>query len=79
MGRLSGFFLDRFQLFFELLDLLFNLFDLAGNFRCRGPALGCQQCFAAIGAATPARVLRLELGRIGLVNDQAVVVIEFFT
>ena len=79
MGRLSGFFLDRFQLFFELLDLLFNLFDLAGNFGGGGPALGCQQCFAAIGAATPARVFRLEFGRVGLVNDQAVVVIEFFS
>ena len=67
------------QLFFELLDFLLNLFDLTGNLGCSGPALGCQQCFAAIGTATPARVFCFQLGCVRLVNDQAVVVIEFFT
>jgi len=72
-------FLDLLELFFELLDFLLNLFDLAWNFGRCGPALGGQQCFAAIGAATPARVFRLQFGCVGLVNDQAVVVIELFT
>ena len=75
----SSFLFDLFQLFFELLDFLLNLFDLAGNFGRCGPALGRQQCFAATGTATPARVLRFQFGRVGLVNDQAVVVIELFT
>ena len=78
-SALGRFFLDHFQLFFELLDFLFDLFNLTGNLRRGGSAFGGQQGFAAIGAATPARVFRFELGRVGLVNDQAIVVIQFFT
>ena len=72
------FFLRLLQLFLELLDFFLNLFNLTGNFGRSRSALGRQQGFAAIGAATPARVLGLEFGRVGLVNDQAIVVIELF-
>ena len=78
-SALANLFLGLFQLFFELLDFFLNLFDLTGNFGCRGSAFGCQQCFAAIGRATPAGVLCFEFGCVRLVDDQAVVVIEFFT
>ena len=76
--RSGRFFLHNLQLFFELLDFLFNLFDLAGNLGCGGSAFGGQQGFAAIDTATPAGVFRLQLRRVGLVNDQAIVVIELF-
>ena len=73
------FFLRLLQLFLELLDFFLNLFNLTGNFGRSRSALGRQQGFAAIGAATPARVFRLQFGGVGLVNDQAVVVVELFT
>ena len=73
------FFLRLLQLFLELLNFFLNLFNLTGNFGRSRSALGRQQGFAAIGAATPARVFRLQFGGVGLVNDQAVVVVELFT
>ena len=73
------FFLRLLQLFFELLDFFLNLFNLTGNFGRGRSALGRQQGFAAIRRAAPARVFRLQFGGVGLVNDQAVVVIKLFT
>ena len=52
---------------------------MAGNLGGGGSAFGGQQSFAAIDTATPAGVFRLQLRRVGLVNDQAIVVIELFT
>ena len=77
--RSGRFFLHDLQLFFEFLDFLFYLFDLAGNFGCGYTAFGCEQCFAAIDTAAPARVFRFELRCVGLVNDQAIVVVELFS
>ena len=73
------FFLRLLQLFLELLDFFLNLFNLTGNFGRSRSALGRQQGFAAIRRAAPARVFRLQFGGVGLVNDQAVVVVDLFT
>ena len=73
------FFLRLLQLFLELLDFFLNLFNLTGNFGRSRSALGRQQGFAAIRRAAPARVFRLQFRGVGLVNDQAVVVVELFT
>jgi len=74
----SIFLFNSLQVFFKSLDFFLNLFNLTGNFGRCGTAFGGQQGFAAIGTATPAGVFRFELGGVRLVNDQAVVVIEFF-
>lgn len=58
--------------------LAFVFLLLAGDARRGRAALGRQQCFAAVAAATPAGVLGLELGGVGLVDDQAVVVVQLF-
>jgi len=74
----SGFLFNSLQVFLKSLVFFLNLFNLTGNFGRCGTAFGGQQGFAAIGTATPTGVFRFEIGCVGLVNDQTVVVIEFF-